>query len=120
MAKAATKLKVKPPPRYAKLDGKPPSRPRGRNARSDTSDEDDAPREAIEIPVHQRLGFRIGEFAALIGVSTISVWRGIKAGKIDVVEVNGIKFIPRAYAIKQGFITADDNIRSTESVKEVA
>jgi hypothetical protein len=117
MAKAATKSKVKPPPRYGKLDGKPLSRPRGRNAvaRSDTSDEDDdAPREVIEIPVHQRLGFRIGEFAALIGVSPVSVWRGIKAKKIDVVDVNGIKFIPRAYAIKRGFITVDDNVRQEE------
>lgn len=114
MANPKTKLKVKPP-RYGKLDGKPLSRPRGRNAvaRSDTSGEDDQ-RQIIEVPINQRLGFRISEFAALIGVSIVSVWRGIKAKEIDVVEVNGIKFIPRAYAIKRGFITAEDNVRLTE------
>jgi hypothetical protein len=115
MAKAKTKTPNKPAPRYGKLDGKPASRPRGRHAvaRSDTSSEDDAgavAREVLTLPVNQRLGFRVGEFAALLGVSHVSVWRGIKAGKIDVIDLNGIKIIPRAFAIKEGLITADDNV----------
>ena len=115
MAKLQTKSKTKPPPRYGKLDGKPMSRPRGRHAvaRSDTSSEDDdAAREVVTIPVNQRLGFRIAEFAALLGVSHVSIWRAIKAKKIDVVDQNGIKIIPRAFAIKAGYIAADDNVGS--------
>jgi hypothetical protein len=112
MTNSKTKSKPKPPPRYSKLDGKPPSRPRGRNAvaRSDTSGEDDPPREVITIPANQRLGFRIAEYAALLGISHVSVWRGIKSGEIEIVEQGGIKFVPRAYAIKRGFITADDQL----------
>ncbi|WP_422283742.1 hypothetical protein [Bradyrhizobium sp.] len=113
MAKPHTKSNTKPLPRYGKLDGKPPSRPRGRHAvaRSDTSSEDDdAAREVVTIPVNQRLGFRVGEFAALLGISHVSVWRGIKAGKIDVIDQNGITIIPRSFAIKAGYITADDNV----------
>ena len=114
MASPQTKPNVKPKmPRYGNLDGKPPSRPRGRHAvaRSDTSDEDDAvPQEIVALPMNQRLGFRVAEFAALIGVSHVSVWRGIKSREIDVIEQGGIKFIPRAYAIRRGFITADDNV----------
>src|SRR5512146_1350442 len=95
-AKAKTTPKTKPnkPPRYAKLDGKPLARPRGRHAvaRSDTADDAAAP-EVINIRVHQRLGFRITEFAALIGVSHVTIWRGIKSGKIDVIDQNGVKII---------------------------
>jgi hypothetical protein len=111
-----TKLKNNPDtkqPRYAKLDGRPPSRPRGRHAvaRSDVSGEDDAtPREIVSLPMNQRLGFRISEFAALVGVSPVSIWRAIKAKEIDVIDVNGIRFIPRAYAIKRGFITINDTV----------
>jgi hypothetical protein len=110
-AKANTKPN-KSPPRYAKLDGKPLSRPRGRHAvaHSDVSNEDDAAREVVTIPVNQRLGFRIGEFAALIGVSHVTIWRGIRDKKIDVIDQNGVKIIPRAYAIKAGYITADDGV----------
>jgi hypothetical protein len=113
MAKAKTKTPNKPAPRYAKLDGKPPSRPRGRHAvaRSDTSSgEDDPAREVVSIPVNQRLGFRVAEFAALIGVSHVNVWRGIKAGKIDIVDQNGITIIPRKFAIEKGYIAADDQV----------
>jgi hypothetical protein len=111
-AKVKAKAKNKPPPRFRKLDGKPLARPRGRNAvaRSDASDEDDAAREIITIPVNQRLGFRVGEFAALLGVSHVTIWRGIKKGTIDVIEQHGVKIIPRAFAIKAGYITADDRI----------
>jgi hypothetical protein len=89
-----------------RLDGKPQALPRGRHAKSrGDDDDDDAPREAVAIPVHQRLGFRPAEFAALIGVSYTTIWRGIKSGKIDVVSQNGITIIPRAYAVKAGYIT---------------
>ena len=104
----------KPPPRYAKLDGKPLSRPRGRHAvaRSDTSDEDaDADRPAIiTVPVNRRLGFRVGEFAALLGVSYTTIWRYIRDKKIETVIVGGVRLIPRAYAVQQGLITSDDII----------
>ena len=104
----------KPPPRYAKLDGKPLSRPRGRHAvaPSDTSDEDtDADRPAIiTVPVNQRLGFRVAEFAVLCGVSYTTIWRDIRDKKIETVEVGGVKLIPRAYAVQQGLITSNDSV----------
>lgn len=93
----------KKPPRFAKLDGKPPPRPRGRHAKP-RSDEPPA-REIVSIPVNQRLGFRPVEFAALIGVSAPTVWRAIKRGDIPIVDQNGIKIVPRSYAIKAGYIT---------------
>ena len=62
------------------------------------------------IPVHQRLGFRPAQFAALVGVSYVTIWRAIKRGDIEVVEQNGIKVIPRSYAVKAGYITPDDAV----------
>ena len=103
-----------------RLDGKPGSLPRGRHAKPrGDGDDDPAPREVAAIPVHQRLGFRPAEFAALIGVSYVTVWRGIKSGKIDVVDQNGIKIIPRAYAVKAGYIT-DTAIPENESPSQCA
>jgi hypothetical protein len=66
------------------------------------ADDDRAP---PAIPINQRLAFRPAEFAALVGVSYVTIWRGIKSGKIDTVVQNGIKVIPRAYAVKAGYIT---------------
>lgn len=103
----------KPPPRYATLDGRLPSKPRGRHAvaRSDTSSEPDAePRATITVPVSRRLGFRVGEYANLLGISYTSVWRGIKADKIKTIVVGGVRLIPRAFAIEQGLISDDDNV----------
>jgi hypothetical protein len=100
----ATKPKKKSP-RIGKLDGKPPPRPRGRHAVAVTAD--DAKREVVTIPVEQRLGFRPAEFAALIGVSNVTVWRGIRDGKIDVIDEGGIKIVPRSYAIRKGYLTRD-------------
>ena len=79
-----------------RLDGKPRSLPRGRHAKRKRDDDggDDAPRDPPPIPVHQRLGFRPAEFAALIGVSYPTVWRGIRSGKIKVIDQNGIQIIP--------------------------
>ena len=90
-----------------RLDGRPRPAPRGRHAKARTSD--DAPREGVTVPIHQRLGFRPAEFAALIGVSHVTVWRGIRSGKIEVIDQNGIRIIPRRYLIQHGYITADDN-----------
>ena len=87
------------------LSGKPIGQPRGRHARKRV-----ARRKIVAaIPVNQRLGFRVEEWAALTGVSDTTVWRSIKDGRIDVVEQNGLKIIPRAYAIRAGYITADDS-----------
>ena len=95
------------PPRSIKpqrLDGRPPPRPNGRQAKPD-----EPPREAVPLKVTQRLGYRIAEFAALTGVSVPTIWRGVKAGKIVVIDHCGVPIIPRAYAIERGFITADDH-----------
>jgi len=102
----------KPPPRYTTADGRPPSKPRGRHAvaRSDTSDEDADPRATITVPVNRRLGFRVGEYAALCGISYTSVWRGIRDKKIETVVVGGVRLIPRSFAIQQGLITRNDNV----------
>jgi hypothetical protein len=91
-----------------RLDGKP-RLPRGRHAKART-DDDEPPRERRAVPIHQRLGFRPAEFAALIGVSYVTVWRGIRAGKIRTIDHCGVTIIPRAYALEAGFITADDDI----------
>jgi len=64
----------------------------------------------ITIPTNRRLGFRPAEFAALTGVSPVTVWRGIRDKKIETIDHCGIKIIPRAFAIKAGFITTDDAI----------
>jgi hypothetical protein len=90
-------------PRYARLDGKPLPKPRGRHTGTANVE-----RETVTIPAVQRLGFRVGEFAALTGVSEVTVWRGIKSGKVEVIDHLGVKIIPRSFAIKRGFITADD------------
>jgi predicted DNA-binding transcriptional regulator AlpA len=105
-----TSSKPKAQPRYAKLDGRPLARPRGRHAvaRSDTSDED-AKRQVVTIPVNQRLGFRVREFAALLGVSYATIWRQIRDEKIPIVEIAGMKLVPRAFAIERGLISENDD-----------
>ena len=82
-------------------DGKP----RGRHAKLAASGDDDAPRTALPVPIHQRLGYRPAEFAALCGVSYPTVWRRIKRGEIKTVVIGGVKVIPRAFAIECGLIT---------------
>lgn len=107
MTKPKTRVK---PPRYGKLDGKPPSLPRGRNAKNAKASRRTGEPPTIVIPANQRIGFRVVEWAALTGQSYVSVWRGIKSGAIEIVDQNGIKFVPRAYAIRKGFITPDDKL----------
>ena len=104
-----TPSKRTPVPRYGKLDGRPLAKPRGRHAVV-PSDNDDAERKVVTIPMTQRLGFRTGEFARLCGVSVPTIWRQIRDGKIETVDIGGVKLIPRAFAIKRGLITTDDTI----------
>ena len=101
--------KRKPPPRFATLDGRPPSRPRGRHA-TPASDTSGTEREVITVPINRRLGFRVGEYASLLGISYTSVWRHIRDKKIETVVVGGVRLIPRAFAIRQGLITDNDFI----------
>jgi hypothetical protein len=102
---------VQKPKRFAKLDNKPLARPRGRHAAAACSDvADDDARQIIMVPVNQRLGFRVAEFAALIGVSNVTIWRGIKSGTIDIIDLNGIKIVPRSFAIRAGYISQDDKV----------
>ena len=82
-------------------DGKAPRKSRRKWA---TAPSDDI------ISTNRRLGFRPAEFARLTGVSPVTIWRGIRDGKIETVDHCGIKVIPRAFAISAGFITADDAI----------
>lgn len=99
--------------RYGRLDGRPLTKPRGRHAAKQTAenaDNDDAPREVVTIPMTQRLGYRTSEFARLCGVSVPTIWRQIRDGKIETVEIGGVKLIPRSFAIKRGLITTDDTI----------
>jgi hypothetical protein len=92
--------------RVARLDGKPKRKPSGRHAGKPPRD-DDGP---APLAVDQRLGFRIPEWCALLGISLPSAYRAINAGELEIVEVNGIKYVPRAFAIRKGFITRDDAI----------
>ena len=39
-----------------------------------------------------------------------TAWRGIKSKKIQVIEISGVKIIPRSFAIEKGLITADDTV----------
>lgn len=57
------------------------------------------------IPLSQRLGFRVNEWAELTGQSRVTVWRNIKAGKIPLVGHGSTRVIPRSYAIAAGYIT---------------
>ena len=68
------------------------------------SNDEPAPR-SVPVPVDQRLGFRISEWAALTGVSPVTVWRRIKDGTIPTVGHGPTKLIPRSYAVRAGYIT---------------
>jgi excisionase family DNA binding protein len=57
------------------------------------------------VPLNERLGFRVNEWAELTGSSRVTVWRLIKAGKIPLVGHGSTKCIPRSFAIAQGYIT---------------
>ena len=57
------------------------------------------------VALYERLGWRPLEFAALIGIGKSEVWQQIKDGKIPTVSQDGIKIVPRAYAIQMGYIS---------------
>jgi hypothetical protein len=112
-SKAAQQAKPPSAAQYVpRLDGKLPRRPGGRHAvKPGSRRDDDDPRDAPPpLGINQRIGFRIPEWAAITGTSMPSVYRGINKREIDIVEINGIKYVPRAYAIRKGLITADDTI----------
>jgi hypothetical protein len=73
-----------------------------RNAKDDDGE---APRGPPPIPVNQRLAFRPAEFAALVGVSYVTIWRAMKRGDIETIVQNGVRVIPRSYAVRAGYIT---------------
>jgi hypothetical protein len=84
-------------------------KPRGRNSKKLPDGDGGDPRPAvapdvIEIPFRERLAFRIDEFAALLGISKVTVYRGIKLGDIETVMQNGVRLIPRRYLVKAGYI----------------
>jgi hypothetical protein len=53
----------------------------------------------------KRLAYRIGEWSELTGTSRVTTWRAIKAGRLKIVDVNGIKLIPRSEAVRLGLLT---------------
>jgi hypothetical protein len=54
----------------------------------------------------QALGWRIDEWVALTGLSRPTVWRHNRDGKLKIIYVDKIPFVPRTEAIRLGFITA--------------
>jgi hypothetical protein len=54
----------------------------------------------------QALGWRIDEWVALTGVSRPTVWRQNRDGKLKIIYVDKIPFVPRIEAIRLGFIAA--------------
>jgi hypothetical protein len=56
------------------------------------------PRSGMAIPIDERLGVRIDEFAALVGVSHMTIRRQIARGEIKIIRQAGVPIIPRRYA----------------------
>ena len=99
---------------YTRLDGKPKRRRGGRhavpNSQHDSAAEQQQRDAAVPLTAHQRLGFRIPEFCALFGISRPTVWRGMKSGEIEYVEVNGVKIITREFAVRKRLIAPDQPV----------
>jgi hypothetical protein len=53
-----------------------------------------------------RLGWRVNEWVKLTGISRPTVWRQIRDGRLNVVDVGGITIVPRAEAVRLGLIAA--------------
>jgi hypothetical protein len=106
----------KPQLAYARLDGRPKRRRGGRHAiqrsQHDPTAEQQQRGAAVPLTAHQRLGFRIPEFCALFGISRPTVWRGMKSGEIEYVEVNGVKIITREFAVRKRLIAPDQPVHS--------
>jgi hypothetical protein len=56
--------------------------------------------------IDQALGWRIDEWTALTGVSRPTVWRQNRDGKLKIIYVDKIPFVPRTEAIRLSFITS--------------
>jgi hypothetical protein len=52
----------------------------------------------------ERLGYRLDEFAVLVGISIPTLWRRIRDRQIRVVDLGGLKLIPRSEAVRLGLI----------------
>jgi transcriptional regulator of acetoin/glycerol metabolism len=53
-----------------------------------------------------RLGWRVNEWVKLTGISRPTVWRQIRDGRLNVVDVGGITIVPRTEAVRLGLIAA--------------
>jgi hypothetical protein len=98
---------------YARLDGQPKRRRRGRHAIPPSQHDPTAEQQrgaAVPLTARQRLGSRIPEFCALFGISRPPVWRGMKSGEIEYVEVNGVKIITREFAVRKRLIAPDQRV----------
>jgi hypothetical protein len=56
--------------------------------------------------IDQALAWRVDEWVALTGTSRPTVWRHHRDGKLKIVYIDKIPFVPRTEAIRLGFITA--------------
>jgi len=64
----------------------------------------------VNVPSGDTISGSVQVDPALTGVSVPTVWRGIKSGKIEVIDHLGITIVPRAFVVRRGFITADDTL----------
>lgn len=51
-----------------------------------------------------QLGWRMQEFAAVVGVSLPTLWRRVKAGDVRTVKIGGVTLVPRSEAARLGLI----------------
>jgi hypothetical protein len=55
-------------------------------------------RHARQVKAHvtsaNRLGFRLSEFAAMVGISEVTLWRRIKAGEVATINLGGVTIVP--------------------------
>ncbi len=113
-SEAPPAAKKSPRTAFERLDGKPKRRRGGRHAISHSQPDPAAQQRqrdaAVPLTAHQRLGFRIPEFCALFGISRPTVWRGMKSGEIEYVEVNGVKIITREFAVRKRLIAPDQPV----------
>jgi hypothetical protein len=65
-------------------------------------------RHARQVKAHvtsaDRLGFRLSEFAALCGISEVTLWRRIKSGEVATINLGGVTIIPMFEVQRLGLI----------------
>lgn len=59
---------------------------------------------AHAVPIVGRLAWRLAEWMELTGTSRQTVWRQIKRGDLRVVYIGAMPMVPRAEAVRLGFI----------------